>query len=180
MHAYNRRACYGYDRDFGVDLNRNYPTYFGGPGSSDDPCSAVYRGPYAFSEPETRAVKDFLERWTNVKLGINLHAYGNFLCTPFNALSENNDEITKPKYAQARKLYGQLGRVMPAGSKIGNGMQTIGYQAAGVTSDWMLQDLGIVSVTAELGTRHEPTKAFLIQDKVYHYDLLGENYRWVK
>ena len=39
----------------GVDLNRNYGYKFGvtETGSSRDPCAEDYRGPYAFSEPET-------------------------------------------------------------------------------------------------------------------------------
>src|SRR5690606_24982078 len=45
------------DGTYGVDLNRNYATGWGGPGSSASPKSDVYHGPGAFSEPETRAVR---------------------------------------------------------------------------------------------------------------------------
>jgi hypothetical protein len=78
------------DEDSGVDLNRNYAVDFGvaektqvGVVSSEtqalaevfgdkkltenmfeddcgDPCSECYRGPAAFSEPETRALRDFI------------------------------------------------------------------------------------------------------------------------
>jgi carboxypeptidase T len=41
---------------FGVDNNRNYPFEWVGPGSSTDPCSDVYRGPSAGSEPENQAL----------------------------------------------------------------------------------------------------------------------------
>ena len=46
----------------GVDLNRNYGYYWGGAGTSGDPGSAIYRGPNAFSEPETQAVRSFTSR----------------------------------------------------------------------------------------------------------------------
>ena len=40
----------------GVDLNRNYGAYWGGPGSSDDPTGQNYRGQAPYSEPESEAV----------------------------------------------------------------------------------------------------------------------------
>ena len=45
-----------YEETSGIDLNRNYDWEFNSTsiaGSSDDPCSETYRGPYPFSEPET-------------------------------------------------------------------------------------------------------------------------------
>lgn len=48
----------------GVDLNRNYGYKFGSTydkGSSSDPCGEDYRGPYAFSEPETQAIRNLVE-----------------------------------------------------------------------------------------------------------------------
>ena len=47
----------GGGRKFGVDLNRNFDFKWGKDGgSSSDPCAAVYRGPKAYSEPETWAI----------------------------------------------------------------------------------------------------------------------------
>lgn len=45
----------------GVDLNRNYPDHWGGPGSSSNPGSAVYHGPAPLSEPESQAVARLLD-----------------------------------------------------------------------------------------------------------------------
>jgi len=51
----------GDDADFGVDLNRNYGvTWAKEEGSSTNPCAGNYRGTHPFSEPETRAIRDFL------------------------------------------------------------------------------------------------------------------------
>jgi len=44
----------------GVDLNRNWDWHWAGVGSSQDPCSDTFAGSHAFSEPETRAVSDFI------------------------------------------------------------------------------------------------------------------------
>ena len=43
----------------GVDLNRIFDKGFG-ENSSDDPCQEDYRGPEAFSEPEARALRDYV------------------------------------------------------------------------------------------------------------------------
>ncbi|MGY5852207.1 MAG: M14 family zinc carboxypeptidase [Candidatus Thorarchaeota archaeon] len=46
-----------------VDLNRNYLTGWGNDdASSSDPLSQVYRGEYAFSEPETQVLRDFVSQ----------------------------------------------------------------------------------------------------------------------
>jgi murein tripeptide amidase MpaA len=63
MHRKNRRetGC-GPGTERGVDLNRNYGFGWGSDdiGSSPDPCSAVFRGDGAFSEPETQILRDFI------------------------------------------------------------------------------------------------------------------------
>ena len=45
----------------GVDPNRNYGQFWGGPGSSADVTSQSYRGPSPWSEPETTAVRVLAE-----------------------------------------------------------------------------------------------------------------------
>jgi PKD repeat protein len=46
----------------GVDLNRNYGYYWGGPGASASPTSESYRGTAPFSEPESQAVHELSSR----------------------------------------------------------------------------------------------------------------------
>ncbi|HEX8103934.1 MAG TPA: M14 family zinc carboxypeptidase [Solirubrobacteraceae bacterium] len=67
--AYKRKNCRPGDPDdprpcalrspFGVDLNRAYGAYWGGPGTSDDNTTQQYRGTAPFSEPEAIAVRQF-------------------------------------------------------------------------------------------------------------------------
>ena len=52
----------GRGKAVGTDLNRNYGYAFGGAGSSGSPGSAMYRGPHAFSAPETQAMRDFVRQ----------------------------------------------------------------------------------------------------------------------
>jgi len=61
----------------GVDANRNFGFGFGGPGSSNDPCSQTYRGPEAYSEPECDAVKNYIEAKPEVnwQAFVTTHSY---------------------------------------------------------------------------------------------------------
>ncbi len=59
-------------RGDGVDLNRNYDYLFDNAGSSED-TSEYYRGPFPFSEPETRAVKNISDR-ENFVFAVSYHS----------------------------------------------------------------------------------------------------------
>jgi hypothetical protein len=60
----------------GVDPNRNFEHFWGGEGTSSDKCSEIYKGPEAWSEPETKAMRDFIQGTdANWQLYIALHSY---------------------------------------------------------------------------------------------------------
>jgi hypothetical protein len=69
---------------YGVDLNRNYGYKWGydNSGSSPSPSSATYRGPSAFSEPETEAVRQFMID-KNFKFTLDYHSYGEYILIPY-------------------------------------------------------------------------------------------------
>ena len=78
----------GDDTYTGVDLNRNYGFSHGNQGSKEDPCGESFSGPFPFSEPETRAMRDFIFKHVNeIKFVYNFHSYGNMYVTPFNAIA---------------------------------------------------------------------------------------------
>ena len=62
------------DGSYGVDLNRNFPVGFV---KSKNPLSNVYGGPEPFSEPETRALRDFVEAHPNIAIALDYHSQGN-------------------------------------------------------------------------------------------------------
>lgn len=68
---------------YGVDLNRNFETGFGGEGSSGNPDSDVYRGPSAFSEPETAAVRDYFNSRPTPAGMIDYHSYSQLVLWPW-------------------------------------------------------------------------------------------------
>ncbi|XP_032581613.1 uncharacterized protein LOC6618027 [Drosophila sechellia] len=78
---------------YGVDLDRNWLYHWGKRGSSKAPCNEFYAGPAPFSEPETKAVSEFLMDYrTQIKLYISLQAYGQVISYPVKANSTFNSE----------------------------------------------------------------------------------------
>lgn len=72
------------DGSFGVDLNRNYGTFWGydNIGSSPTPASDIYRGTGPFSEPETAAIRDFMATRT-FHTSLSFHSYGSLVLYPW-------------------------------------------------------------------------------------------------
>lgn len=62
------------DGSFGVDLNRNFGVRFR---KGPDPSATTYSGPHAFSEPETKAIKDFVDCHSNITISLDYHSQGN-------------------------------------------------------------------------------------------------------
>jgi hypothetical protein len=73
----------------GTDLNRNFGYRWGGGGrTSKNPFAITYRGPFAFSAPETRNVRDFLaSRVVNgrqqIRAAITFHEAGRLVMWPY-------------------------------------------------------------------------------------------------
>jgi len=71
----------------GVDPNRNFEFEWGGPGTSPDKCSDIYKGPEPWSEPETRSIREFVEG--KLDQGVNwvsyfaIHSYAQMWLVPW-------------------------------------------------------------------------------------------------
>ncbi len=117
--------------DTGVDLNRNYSIGWGfdNLGSSPDGKSDTYRGPRAFSEVETRAIRDFCED-RHFKIALNYHAFGNLLLIPWGYL--NRPTIDSVQYfAMAAEMvrYNKF--------KVGTSANLLNYTVNGISDDYM-------------------------------------------
>lgn len=66
----------------GVDLNRNFDIHFGESSATQTSCVDNYCGLEAFSEPESLALSQFIRNFTNIKLYLSFHAYGQYLLLP--------------------------------------------------------------------------------------------------
>ncbi len=134
---------------FGVDLNRNYGFQWGydNSGSSPTTSSDTYRGPSAFSEPETQMVRDFcLSR--QFVTALNDHAYGNYLVLPWGYINSVPEST----------LFNAMGDDLNTCNNylVGNPYITVGYPVNGSSDDWMYGEQSakpkIYAITPEIGT----------------------------
>ncbi|NXX83069.1 CBPA1 Carboxypeptidase, partial [Urocolius indicus] len=132
----------------GVDANRNWDAGFGGSGSSSNPCSETYHGPYPNSESEVKAIVDFILGHGNVKSVISIHSYSQMLLFPYGYKTE-----PAPDYQElnelAKKAVSDLAAVYGTKYTYGSIVDTI-YQADGTTVDWAYDNGVKYSFTFEL------------------------------
>jgi len=137
------------DGTYGVDLNRNYGYKWGNDniGSSPDPFSSLYRGPYAFSEPETKAIRDFMTG-KNFKALVSYHNYSQIIIYPWgytNKPSHLDNLMHCLSEKMSNLIQGVNGNVYGY-SQAGDSL----YLTNGDTTDWSLGVFGIPSFTIEL------------------------------
>lgn len=88
------RGGTGRGRCAGVDLNRNFGYKWGGQGASRQPCSEIFAGTEAFSEPETIAQRDFMAKTAaNFQGFLTFHSYGQYILYPW-----GYDRVVPPDY----------------------------------------------------------------------------------
>jgi carboxypeptidase T len=124
----------------GTDLNRNWDFRWGCcGGSSASPSSDTFRGPFAFSAPETDAVRDFVDSRVvggvqQIKAGIDFHTYSELVLWPFGwtyadtAAGMSRDE---------RDTFATLGRRMAATNDYTPEQASDLYITDGSIDDWL-------------------------------------------
>jgi len=139
------------DGTFGVDLNRNYGYKWGGPGSSGETKSDIYRGPEPFSEPETQAIRDLILN-NEFKIVISYHSYSQKILYPW---GYTNDP--PPDEALLKNIAQEMSDII----KSVNGEYYEPLQSSdlypwpndlvtGDLTDWVYGTLGIPAFTIEL------------------------------
>jgi len=134
----------------GVDPNRNWGFHFGESGVSHNKCQETYCGPEAFSEPETKNIRDFVQTLDPVPLlGHCFHSYSQLWLWPYgygyNAYPENKEEIQQLAIDASDALYQVHGTVFDPINSADL------YPAAGASDDWYKGVLGTrFSFTTEL------------------------------
>ena len=135
---------------FGVDLNRNYAQGWGidDQGSSGNSSSDVYRGPSAFSEPETQAIRDLCNAH-EFSVALNYHAHGNLLIYPWGY----GFDLYTPD--SAHFVAAGLHLTHDNRYRFGTANQTVYYVVNGGSDDWMYGEQQtkpkIMSCTPECG-----------------------------
>jgi hypothetical protein len=139
---------------FGVDINRNYGYNWGfdNAGSSPTSSSDTYRGPSAFSEPETQAMRNFCNTRQFVS-ALNAHTYSNLLIYPWGYLPSI--------YTSDSATFVNWGILLTEDSRFlyGTADQTVNYVVNGSSDDWMYGEQTtkpkILAMTPEAGAAND-------------------------
>lgn len=142
----NRR--HNSDGSYGVDLNRNYGFQWGTGGSSKDPRQDTFMGPAPFSEPETLALKTFIEQQENINTLLSFHTYSELILYPwghsYNSISEIKD----------LNVFTKMAEKMSEWNKYTPQQASALYIASGDTTDWAYGDQHIFAFTFELDPKN--------------------------
>ena len=122
---------------FGVDLNRNFEANFGGKGSSGY-CGDIYRGPEAFSEKESLALREYVEKAKaeeKFSMYLTFHSYGQYILFPYG----KDENLTPKNYKELYSLSSRAANAIKAYNnqpyKYGQTTKVL-YPAAGGSDDW--------------------------------------------
>jgi len=149
----------------GTDINRNYGYGWGGPGSSNQPCSETYRGAFAYATQEAAAERDFLQPYFNtgrVFAYFDIHSYGAYYMS---AWGYSASELP-PDYGQ---MDGTMRSAVQAIQSVNGRTYTFGasgrvlYLTSGGTVDWAYGDGGVIqSYTIEaFGSNFTPPASWI-------------------
>lgn len=118
----------------GVDLNRNFDTPAWESNGVKKPCFTDCRGEYPLSEPESRAMADYVMSLSNPVCSVAVHSRGEVI---FFDCGQNDK---RPAFELANLISGVNG-------------YTVSYDPRSVAAfdDWCIIDRGIPSVTVETG-----------------------------
>lgn len=143
----NGKIDYNYD---GVDLNRNYDinwTY----GGSPDPSSWVYRGPYPFSEEETKAKRELALR-EKFTISVTYHSYGEIIYYPW-SWPETNEKA--PDHPLLSEIASEMAKRIK--NEFGTGNYTYERETAvNMSPPWMYGVAGTLEFLVEVGTSFIP------------------------
>lgn len=129
---------------FGTDLNRNYGFGWGDVGASSNPSSDTYHGTNPFSEPESQAVKNFIENHLNISVLVSYHTFSELILWPWGHVDE---ELPNKKDLAVFKTMGNAMAKMTGYTPMKSGDL---YLASGDTCDWAYGVHGIFAFTFEL------------------------------
>ena len=126
----------------GVDPNRNYGGFWGGPGASTMPSAEDYRGPGPFSEPETRNIRSLFSR-KPITAFITNHTFTGLVLRPPGIAAQG------PPVDE--RLLKRLGAQMAAENGYTNQPSYKLYDTTGGTEDWAYYATGALGYTYEIG-----------------------------
>ncbi|XP_012270225.1 carboxypeptidase B-like isoform X2 [Orussus abietinus] len=147
----------------GVDPNRNFGYQWGvetASGASSDPCHETYAGPEAFSEPETRAIADYImANRRDIRVYLTLHSYSQMWLVPWSYTRAKPSDYSELVNV-AKKAADATAKIHGTRYKVGSSSELL-HPISGASDDWAKAIAGIkYSYTMEL--RDRGTYGFLL------------------
>jgi carboxypeptidase T len=151
---------------YGVDLNRNYDVNFRGGGATSGALgSENYPGEQAFSECETRAIRDLVRRF-EFHFALSYHSFGQEVLYPFGFVNADCDNQCAARLDVAKQLAENLAAAMDKWNGVPYcAKPTIQrYPTSGDCADWLLEKNNTIAVTVELPPRFydDPDALFML------------------
>lgn len=145
---------YNEDGVGGLDINRNWPSRW------QQEYLQRGAGPYPLSEPETRAVAEFLLSHRNITGVVNHHMAGNFLYRPptnrnFNPITGEEEEIASEDeaiFGVFGNKYSEIINKQPVRKVLGRGEPLRQGAIWGVMIGWAYDHYGVFSFVPEMGS----------------------------
>ena len=150
----------------GVDLNRNFSAGWEDSLERPNPSSEKYRGEEAFSAAESKALRDYTLQY-DFDATVSIHSHGSVIYYQYG----KKQPVNQLSYSFAKAVQNLTGYV-PTSFDNTTGA---GYK------DWAMEELGIPSLTLEIGNTSTP----MAQRDIYNTfhrcrDLLPTIYQWLK
>jgi murein tripeptide amidase MpaA len=127
----------------GLDLNRNFPAFW------RQEFEQLGAGPYPASEPEVRAMVDFLVTHPNVGAAVSFHTHSGVILRPMG--TQSDDDMT-PEDLWTFKRFSELGAKLTGYPAIST-FHDFKYHPKQVitgTQDWIYEHLGALFWTVEI------------------------------
>lgn len=127
----------------GLDLNRNFPAYW------RQEFEQLGAGPYPTSEPEVRAMVDFIVRHPNIGAAVSFHTHSGVILRPMG--TQSDDDMT-PEDLWMFKRLSELGSRLTGYPAIST-FHDFKYHPKEVitgTQDWVYEHLGALFWTVEI------------------------------
>jgi len=131
---------------FGVDINRNFNSTWGGNGASADPDDETYRGTGPESEPETQVMVAFLTGMDDLRAHVDTHSYSQLVLH-----APGNFAQSVPNQSELASVAQEMSDAILAANGVfytpQRGLDL--YEVSGGFSDWTTLALGAFGFTIE-------------------------------